>query len=68
MLDDFRRTMGDEGFFLASRDFFQTYKDQKTGTAEFRAFWHSQMQGGLCRGSGEFLAPIVVRSSLQPKA
>ncbi len=42
MLDDFRHVMGDESFFQASRDFYQTYKDRAVGTAEFRSFWRAR--------------------------
>lgn len=49
MLDDFRRTMGDEQFFQASRDFFQTYKNHPIGTVEFRAFWHSRLRDDSAR-------------------
>lgn len=43
MLDDFRRTMGDEPFFQASRDFYRTYKERRVGTAEFRWFWGARL-------------------------
>jgi aminopeptidase N len=39
MLDHFRRLMGDEAFYRASRDFYHQYKDERVGTAEFREFW-----------------------------
>jgi hypothetical protein len=45
MLDSLRRTMGDEKFFLASREFFQTYTGKATGTAEFRRFWRAKLGG-----------------------
>jgi aminopeptidase N len=49
MLDTLRQTMGDEKFFLASREFFQTYTGKPTGTAEFRSFWKAKLgsQGEL---------------------
>ena len=45
MLDTLRQTMGDERFFLASREFFQTYTGKPTGTAEFRSFWKTKLNG-----------------------
>jgi aminopeptidase N len=45
MLDDFRRSMGDEAFVAAAREFYQTYKNTPTGTAEFRAFWRTRVDG-----------------------
>jgi aminopeptidase N len=43
MLDRFREVLGDEKFFQASRDFFQTYKGHSIGTAEFRGFWRGRL-------------------------
>ena len=43
MLDELRLSMGDDAFFQAARDFFQTYRSQPTGTAEFRAFWGARL-------------------------
>ena len=43
MLDTLRQTMGDEKFFLASREFFQTYMGKPTGTGEFRSFWKAKL-------------------------
>ncbi len=43
MLDDLRARLGDQNFFQACRDFFQTYKDQTIGTAEFRSFWKQRL-------------------------
>jgi aminopeptidase N len=43
MLDTLRQAMGDEKFFQASREFFQTYNGKPTGTAEFRSFWKSKL-------------------------
>lgn len=45
MLDTLRQTMGDEKFFLASREFFQTYTGKPTGTPEFRSFWKARLGG-----------------------
>ena len=45
MIDTLRQTMGDEKFFLASREFFQTYTGKPTGTAEFRSFWKPRLGG-----------------------
>lgn len=39
MLDHFRKVLGDERFFQACREFFQTYKGKPIGTSEFRGFW-----------------------------
>jgi len=43
MLDSLRHVLGDEKFFAASRDFFQTHRGQSIGTAEFRSFWKRRM-------------------------
>jgi hypothetical protein len=43
MLDTLRQTMGNERFFLASREFFQTYAGKPTGTPEFRSFWKEKL-------------------------
>ena len=45
MLDTLRQTMGNERFFLASREFFQTYTGKPTGTPEFRSFWKEKLGG-----------------------
>jgi len=73
MLDTLRQTMGDEKFFNASREFFQTYTGKPTGTAEFRRFWKAKLGaqkdfvdvwldscGGLPNtgGEGRKLSPI----------
>jgi aminopeptidase N len=49
MLDTLRQTMGDDKFFQASREFFQTYAGKPTGTAEFRTFWKGKLgaQGSM---------------------
>jgi hypothetical protein len=48
MLDAIRRAMGDEKFFQACREFFETYRGKPTGTQEFRSFWKSKLnQDGL---------------------
>jgi hypothetical protein len=43
MLESIRQTMGDGAFGAAAREFFQTYKGQSIGTAEFRGFWKKQL-------------------------
>lgn len=43
MLDYLRHVMGDNRFFQAARDFFQTYNGQSIGTAEFRSFWKEKL-------------------------
>ena len=43
MLDSIRQTMGDTAFGGAVREFFQTYKGQSIGTAEFRNFWKQKL-------------------------
>lgn len=43
MLNDLRSAMGDDKFYAASKKFFQTYKGQRIGTAEFRAFWKKEL-------------------------
>lgn len=43
MLDTFRNAMGDQAFFKASREFFETYRGKLTGTPEFRSFWKSKL-------------------------
>jgi len=45
MLDTLRQNMGDEKFFLASREFFQSYTGKPTGTGEFRSFWKAKLGG-----------------------
>ncbi len=44
LLDTLRHAMGDEKFFQACREFFQTYNGKPTGTAEFRSFWKSRLR------------------------
>jgi len=39
MLDHLRKGLGDEKFFRACRDFFQTYRGKAIGTTDFRGFW-----------------------------
>ena len=39
MLHHIKGILGEEKFFQACRDFFQTYKGKSIGTAEFRSFW-----------------------------
>ena len=43
MLDSLRGMLGDDKFFVASREFYQTYKDKFIGTSEFRSFWKAQL-------------------------
>jgi Peptidase family M1 domain len=43
MLDYLRQVMGSDQFYGAARDFFQTYKGQSIGTAEFRRFWKGRL-------------------------
>jgi hypothetical protein len=45
MLDHLRRTLGDDNFFPACREFFQTYKGKPIGTPEFRSFWKAKLAG-----------------------
>ena len=49
MLDYLRRTLGDDNFFPACREFFQTYKGKPIGTPEFRSFWKAKLarQGNI---------------------
>ena len=43
MLNHLRHALGDERFFQASRDFYQTYTGRSIGTAEFRSFWKQRL-------------------------
>lgn len=45
MLDQLRETLGEENFFPACREFFQTYKGKSIGTSEFRSFWKAKLAG-----------------------
>jgi aminopeptidase N len=45
MLDSLRLTLGEENFFPACREFFQTYKGKPVGTPEFRSFWKAKVAG-----------------------
>jgi hypothetical protein len=45
MLDYLRETLGEENFFPACREFFQTYKAKPVGTTEFRSFWKAKLAG-----------------------
>jgi len=45
MLDELRQTMGDEKFFQAAREFYQTHTGRPTSTADFRAFWTAKLGG-----------------------
>jgi aminopeptidase N len=44
MLNKLREVLGDEKFFQACREFFQTYKARSAGTAEFRSFWEQKLE------------------------
>jgi len=43
MLHHLRGVLGDDRFFEDVRDFFQTYKGESIGTAEFRSFWKERL-------------------------
>jgi hypothetical protein len=43
MLDRLRGILGEEEFFKASHEFFQTYAGRSIGTAEFRTFWQEKL-------------------------
>lgn len=43
MLHKLRELMGDEKFFQACHEFFQTYRGQSIGTTEFRNFWYAKL-------------------------
>ena len=43
LLDHLRHVLGDDAFFRACRDFFQTYKGRSIGTADFRSFWKTRL-------------------------
>jgi hypothetical protein len=43
MLDDFRRVLGDQQFFAASREFFERYHGMPTATDDFRNFWRDKL-------------------------
>jgi len=43
MLHTLRELMGDEKFFQACYEFFQTYRGQSIGTPEFRNFWYAKL-------------------------
>jgi hypothetical protein len=43
MLDAMRHAIGDERFFPACREFFETYRDKPAGTEDFRSFWKSKI-------------------------
>jgi aminopeptidase N len=43
MLDYMRHALGDDKFFQASRNFFETYHNKSIGTAEFRSFWKQKL-------------------------
>ncbi len=43
MLHNLRETLGEENFFQACREFYQTYKERPVGTGEFRDFWKKKL-------------------------
>jgi len=43
MLDHLRKNLGDEKFFRACREFFQTSRGRSIGTSEFRGFWTEKL-------------------------
>lgn len=43
MMDAIRQAMGNDAFAAAAREFFQTYKGESIGTAEFRSFWKQKL-------------------------
>jgi len=43
ILNYVRQVMGDDRFYAAARDFFQLYKGQSIGTAQFRSFWREKL-------------------------
>ncbi len=43
MLHHLRKTLGEERFFQACREFYQTYKERAVGTGEFRSFWKEKL-------------------------
>ncbi len=45
LLDHLRHVLGDDAFFRACHDFFQTYKGRSIGTADFRSFWKTRLGG-----------------------
>ena len=44
LLDFLRQTVGDDVFFTACREFFQSYEGKPTGTPEFRSFWKAKLR------------------------
>jgi hypothetical protein len=62
MLDTLRQAMGDEKFFQASREFFETYRGKPAGTPEFRSFWKMKL------GSQEDLIDLWLDSRGGPPA
>ncbi|MBZ5561390.1 MAG: hypothetical protein LAP13_03110 [Acidobacteriia bacterium] len=43
MLHNLRKTLGEEKFFQACHEFYQTYKERPVGTGEFRSFWKEKL-------------------------
>jgi aminopeptidase N len=43
LLHFLRESLGDDAFFAACREFFQTYRGKTVGTPEFRTFWKTKL-------------------------
>jgi Peptidase family M1 domain len=43
LVDYLRQSLGDDRFFQASREFFQTYRGHSIATSNFRDFWGQQL-------------------------
>lgn len=43
MLNNLREILGDEKFFQACREFFETYRGRSIGTTEFHTFWGEKL-------------------------
>ncbi len=43
MLDAVRQALGDDHFYQAAREFYETYKGKSAGTEEFRSFWKEKL-------------------------
>ncbi len=43
MLNQLRKVLGDEKFFEACREFFETYRARSATTADFRSFWEKKL-------------------------
>jgi hypothetical protein len=44
MLDQLRRTPGNDQCFRACREFFELYTKKSIGTEQFRSFWETQLR------------------------